>query len=169
MNKILLALLCLSLFLCLNLSSTYCSTIGQVNLLDTISPKDVCISRVLIGSKKNNLLSSFGTPDSVISHIDEFEGTEFQEYIYLRSSFYIDNNVFYGFDIRDSIFQFDYGKIKVGDEIEVLEKEFPKSYSNRERGETETTIRVKINKTDSYILFFYNKQTITRIMLWNDL
>lgn len=168
MSKTLLTLLYLALSLCLNLSNIY-DSIGQVELLDTISQRDVCVSGVLIGSKKNELLNNFGNPDSVISHTDEFEGTAFQEYIYLKSSFYIVSNNFTSFDMRDNAFQFDYGKIKVGDQIEVIEKIFHKSYSKREVGKFETTIRVKIGKSDSYVLFICCNQIITRIMSWDDL
>jgi hypothetical protein len=164
MSKILLVQI---LFLYLNFSNY--NSIGQVELLDTISPKDLCISDVLIGANTKVLLNTFGKPDSIISHIDEFEGTEFQEYVYMKSSFYISGNNFTSFDVRDSIFQFDYGKIKVGDSIEKTKNIFPKSYDNREIGESEITIRVKIDDTDSYVLFICDNQVIKRIMSWDDL
>lgn len=163
-----MALLYLTLSLCLNLSSIS-DSIGQVQLFHTISPRDVCISGVLMGSRKNELLDIFGKPDSVVSHINEFEGTAFQEYIYGNSSFYLVDNKFTSFDLKDSAFQFDYGKIKVGHRIEEIEKHFPTSYRNREVTKSETTIRVRIAETDSYILFVCTDQIITRIMSWDDL
>lgn len=168
MSKTLTTVLYLTLSLCLNFSNI-CDSTGQVQLLDTISPRDLCVSGVLIGSAKNDLLNEFGKPDSVISHTDEFEGTVFQEYIYLRSSFYMVNNNFRAFDLRDSVFQLDYGEIAVGDPVEVIEKKFPKSYNEREVGKSETTIRVRIGKSDSYVLFTCCNERITRIMSWDDL
>ncbi|MCG8321565.1 MAG: hypothetical protein MI921_18825 [Cytophagales bacterium] len=167
MSKILWALLYLCLFLCLNLRGSHYS-FGQVEP-DVLSPEKLGISGLSIDTEKNTFLSMLGQPDSIISHIDEFEGTTFYEYVYLNSSFYISNGVFTSFDIRDNSFQFDYGEIEVGDRAENLEPIFPKSYANRERSTTKSTVRVKIGETEAYILFICCHSIITRIMIWEDI
>lgn len=162
-----MALLYLSLFLCLNLRDSHYS-FGQVEL-DVLPPEKLGISGLSVGTEKNTFLSRLGQPDSITSHIDEFEGTEFYEYAYINSSFYISNGIFTSFDIRDNSFQFDYGKIEVGDRAESLEPIFPNSYANRERSTTKSTVRVKVGETEAYVLFICCDSIITRIMIWEDI
>lgn len=166
MNKTLSALLCQSLFLCLYLSNTYYSNAQGV--LDIISQDDLCVSSVLIGTEKSKLLSRYGKPDSVVINVNEFEGTEFEEFIYYESSFYFQDDIFISFNLRDDNFQFDYGQIKVGNSIEEIEQVFPNSYNRKEIEETKTTIRVRIGETDSYLLFICSNGKIKRIMTWDD-
>lgn len=92
MNKILLARHYPSLLILFLLLSNYFAS-GQL-LLDTISQKDLCFSSVLVGSTSSILLASFGKPDSIVSHINEFEDTEGSKYFYKKSSFTVENGKF---------------------------------------------------------------------------
>lgn len=142
---------------------------AQTQLFDTISLRDICISGVSIGANKKVLLDTFGKPDSIIFRVNEFEGTEFQQFMYLNSSFSISGDCFTSFDLRDSRFQFDYGDIKIGDPGIKIKSIFPRSYANRELGSFDATIRVRMANLDSYVLFVIDNDVITRIQSWDDM
>lgn len=146
-----------------------CNSSAQTQLLDAISSKDICISGVLIEADKSVLLKNFGKPDSIISRINEFEGTEFRQFVYLNSTFSISGNRFANFNLRDRAFQFDYGEIRVGDPEEKIRNIFPQSYSKREIRGSKVTIRVKVTDIDSYILFTSENGVVIRIHSWDDM
>lgn len=97
---------------------------NELGILDTISRKDLSVSGVWIGLKKSVLLTSFGKPDSIVSHINEFEGTSGYQYYYKSSSFHIENDKFSSFDLKDDSFYLDFEKTRVGESIDKIKHLF---------------------------------------------
>lgn len=142
---------------------------AQTESYDVMHYKSLSVCGVFLGAKKEILLKMFGKPDAIRTKTNEFDGTNYSEYVYGNSVFFVSRNVFEGFQLRDDIFQLDKVNLKVGDSIDKLRQTFPVSFKNRYEEMNETVVKVRIDATDSYILFHYGKNGIDDISTWDDL
>jgi len=135
---------------------------------DFLVPSGLFINNVSMLSTKAAVIKNFGNPIKTKKTI----GADIYcfDYIYKGLIIKIDQkNKFIGFDIADSSFILTYKsiKIKVGDPLNVLKKNFPKSYKSYTT-DKEKYFRVKFKDVDSYILFTIKNNKIMRIETWED-
>lgn len=154
--------LCLLILICDEIKA-------QPDSYDVVHYKSLSVCGVFLGANKENLVKIFGKPDTIRRKTNEFDESNYSEYVYGNSVFFISGNVFEGFRLRDDIFQLDKVNFKVGDTIEKLRQTFPISFKNRYKEMNETVVKVRIDATDSYILFRYVRDEINDISTWDDL
>jgi hypothetical protein len=137
---------------------------------DKIAYRDVSLSGVNIGSDINCIFKKFGKPDSIIVSFNEMQDSWGKRYVYANSFFDVSNGRITGFKILNSTFLFDFGKIKIADDVKVLIKLFPKSYLNRYLDpRNNEIIKVRIGNSDDYCLFRIHENKIIEISTWQDL
>lgn len=96
---------------------------------DTISLKKINIKGIYLGDLAKKVIKILGKPDSIVNTKNEMGGYEYINYWYSKSHFSIHNGVVEGFDIVDKKYSFD--NIRVGDDVKVFSKKYPKSYKNQ--------------------------------------
>lgn len=131
--------------------------------------KEVGISGVNFGENQQEVIKKFGKPDSIFTKVNEFEGDNYLKFFYGTSGFNFENEKFSGFCISNDSFSFEPGKIKTGDKTEKLQEQFPRSFSNPYEGEGGTKVKVRIDETDSYVIFTCYNGIITKFETWDDL
>ena len=110
--------LCLLILICGEIKA-------QNDSYDIMHYKSVIVCGVFLGARKETLMKMFGKPDAIRPKANEFEGTEYYEYVYGNSLFFVSVDVFDGFRLRDEVFSVDGMNLRVGDTIDKLRQAFP--------------------------------------------
>ncbi len=136
---------------------------------DSIKLEAISVSSVKLRSNVSNLLSKLGKPDTIVRQKNDFDDSEFFDYVYGKSNFYVSQGLISGFDIYDTNYIFDYKSIRIGDEESILKDLFPNSYSRKFTNGNENIIKVKIvGLSDDYILFKVKEDHIIGYLLWEN-
>lgn len=148
---------------------SWTGTSAQAPPLSAVDYKKLSVNGVRLGSEKEVLLEEYGQPDTVLRAANEFEGTDYDIFVYGKSHFFISADKFNGFSIRDADFALDEFNICVGDDRQKLKMLFPVSFDRGFENENSTAVKVRIGATDSYVLFHCFGEKITEISTWDDL
>ncbi len=142
---------------------------GEPIPYDSVKLEAISVSNVKLRSNVSNLLSKLGKPDTIVRQKNDFDDSEFFDYVYGKSNFSVSQGLISGFDIYDTNYVFDYKSIRIGDEESILKDLFPNSYSRKFTNGNENIIKVKIvGLSDDYILFKVKEDHIIGYLLWEN-
>lgn len=145
------------------------SCVAQQKELSNVSRDSVVVS----GHKLGEVIDKNGI-DSLTTEFDPMIDEDTLFHYYFGKSYYdVLNDVIVGFKIEDNNLELEFVDIKVGDDKEVLLKEYPASFSQRYSPEVDREIvRIGIvgefGLTDSFIHFEMRNGIITSIYYWED-
>ena len=125
------------------------------------------VNDVSLGDSVSILIKKVGEPDSSKFQMNEFSNNPFKVLFYDNAKFYAENNIFTGFDIKNPTYKISSLNISVGDNVSKLENIFPDSYK-KYKTNNDNFVRVRINQTDSYLLFEILNDKIIRYHIWTD-
>ena len=132
---------------------------------DIIGASSLTINNLTVLDKeKSFLLQNFGQPLSIEQEYLEMDNINAEKYLYSGILFYLVENKVYSFQILNNTYSITAHKIKIGDNINILQNIYPISYSNKKNG----LIAINIIGYDRYIGIRYNSNNIIqKILLYN--
>lgn len=138
---------------------------------DSIDREKVIVSGIRLEDSPGTMMMRIGKPDTIIAKVNEFEGTEYRDYVYGKARFSVADNKVTGFQLNGGSYRIgSTHPISVGDSTAALRQLFPQSFSSQFAGEDDSVIvKVRIANSDSYILFVSENGRITEIKTWDDL
>jgi hypothetical protein len=127
--------------------------------------EDIYIGNLKFFSSLYEVEKNFGVPDSIVKRFNEFDELYYNHVYYDNSKFIFLNNFLIGFDLDSKRFCFHKKNICIGDSIGSLKELFINSFSLWKKHNNTFIIRIEF--TDTYIIFGIKNDIITSIYTWD--
>ncbi len=131
----------------------------------TISYKKMRINRVPMGIDKTFFLREFGKPSKTINTNNDFDDSDLVSLYYGGNKFDFHKNKLSGFSIEEK--EYSLNSFKIGDKMNYIKNKI--ALTNKAIIENRVQkFKIKIDNTDSYIIFHFRDSTLIKMETWDD-
>ena len=146
-------------------------SLGITHKIIVTDYKDIQVNEVKLGDDVKKL-KYIGKVDSIVAAKSDFDSPSLKRYYFHRSYFEVTgDSLLYGFSVKDSTLVLKNFNVKIGDRftkvVNRITSKFISSKNNLEIGNN--TIKLRIAKTDSYLMFTFKNGSLNEYETWEDL